>query len=46
MIMNEEENIYLNFYGAESKEDNDKFAWWDELDINAYMSLYKLTKRD
>ncbi len=42
LISSEDETVYLNFYGAASTQGDDKFAGWDELDENAYMSLYQL----
>lgn len=41
IITNEDGTYYLNFYGAASNEGDDKFAAWNELDVNASMSLYK-----
>ena len=41
-ITNESGTIYLNFYGGESAEGDDKFAGWETLDTNAYMRMYKL----
>lgn len=41
MIMNEEGNVYLNFYGSNSGSGDDKFAGWNELDLNAYISLFR-----
>lgn len=40
-ISNENGDYYLNFYGAAGNEGDDKFAAWNELDVNASMSLYK-----
>lgn len=40
--MNESGTIYLNYYGAESKENDDKFAGWDTEDKNTYVKLLKL----
>ena len=40
IISNEDGTIYLNFYGASNTAD-DKFAGWNELDINDYLTLYK-----
>ncbi len=40
IISNEDETMYLNFYGAENTSDN-KFAGWNKLDLNGYMVLYK-----
>lgn len=42
VISNLAETVYLNFYGAESSPLKDMFAGWNELDKNAYMSLYSL----
>lgn len=42
LIANQEESVYLNFYGAESGEGDDKFAGWTSVDENAYMVLYRL----
>lgn len=41
MIMNESGSNYLNFYGSNSGSGDDKFAGWSELDVNAYISLFK-----
>lgn len=40
IISNEAESMYLNFYGAANTSDN-KFAGWNELDLNDYLVLYK-----
>ncbi len=42
LITNEDESVYLNFYGSESGEGDDKFAGWSELDNNDYIKMYKL----
>ncbi len=42
LISNQEETVYLNFYGAASGEGDDKFAGWTEIDENDYMTLYQL----
>lgn len=41
IISNEEETEYLNFYGGASNEGDDRYAGWNEIDLNAYMVLYK-----
>lgn len=40
-ITNEDGTIYLNFYGGNSAEGDDKFAGWEEQDVNTYMQMYK-----
>lgn len=40
LIANDSGTMYMNFYGSEDLHDN-KFAGWNEIDKNAYMSLYK-----
>ena len=42
LIANQDESVYLNFYGAESGQGDDKFAGWISVDENAYMALYRL----
>ena len=42
LIANQDESVYLNFYGAESGQGDDKFAGWTSVDENAYMALYRL----
>lgn len=42
LIMNESGTMYLNYYGAASKEGDDKFAGWNEEDKNAYIKMFKL----
>lgn len=42
IITNEDESMYLNFYGSESGNGDDFFAGWDSEDFNAYFTLYKL----
>ena len=44
LISNQEETVYLNFYGAASGEGDDKFAGWTEIDENAYTTLYLLNE--
>ena len=41
-ITNESGTTYLNFYGGESADGDDKFAGWEELDTNAYIRMYKV----
>lgn len=41
-IANENNNMYLNFYGGASNEGDDKFAAWNEIDDNVSLTLYKL----
>lgn len=39
-ISNEDGNVYFYYYGFESGND-DKFAGWDTLDNNDYISMFK-----
>lgn len=41
VISNKNETMYLNFYGAESGQGDDKFAGWNTIDENSQMLLYK-----
>ena len=42
LIMNESGTMYLNYYGAASKEGDNKFAGWNEEDKNSHIKMFKL----
>lgn len=42
LIINESGTMYLNYYCASSKDEDDKFAGWNEGDKNAYIKVLKL----